>query len=185
MSFEDLMKLKEKVGFKVYNETVFGASRKERKKKTTKADYKRENKNRPREEGVKRPVPFLANEKPNSSTIVSERRDPRFDPKCGDFDQTKFAENFDFVSEIREKELIELKGQLKDTTDPKEQKKIKYLLQRMKNQKTEKVKRKIKEEVLAEEREEIKKAKQEFRKPYYVTERKYYCIRNNTNWLLS
>lgn len=174
MSFEDLMKLKEKLGFKVYNEAVFGASRKERKRKATKAEYKRENKNRPREEGVKRPVPFLGSKKVKSSTTVTEQRDPRFDPKCGEFDPTKFAENFDFVSEIREKELIELKELLTDTTDAKEQKRIKYLIQRMKNQKNEKEKIKIKKEVLAEEQEEIKKAKLEFRKPYYVTERK--CI---------
>lgn len=172
MSFEDLMKLKEKLGSKVYNEAVFGAKSKPIKNKTNKANFKRENKNRPREEGVKRPVAFIGKIKTKKSSVASERRDPRFDPNIGEFDAKSFAKNFEFVKEIKDKELTELQNNLKFAEDPKEQKKIKYLIQRMNNQKIEKDKRKIKEDVLAEEQIEIKKSRSEYKKPYYITERK-------------
>lgn len=173
MSFEDLMKLKEKLGSKIYNETIFsGSTSRPTVKKTTKPNFKRENKNRPREEGVKRPVAFLGKIKTKKSAIDNERRDPRFDPNIGEFDSAQFAKNFEFVKDIRDKELIELQNNLKSTKDPKEQKKIKYLIQRMNNQKIEKDKQKIREQVLAEEQVEIKKAKLDYKKPYYITERK-------------
>lgn len=41
MSFEDLQKLKEKIGLRVYNQTVFGT-----KEQKPKEEFKRANKNR-------------------------------------------------------------------------------------------------------------------------------------------
>lgn len=174
MSFEDLMKLKEKLGAKVYDEAVFGQHR-VREKKIKQQEFKRGNKNRPREMGVKRPVPLLGKEK----ILANEKtgpRDPRFDSNCGEYDAKKFKENFSFVSEIKERELVELKEQLKTSTDPKEQKKIKYLIQRMQNQNTEQKKLKIRQEVLEEHKLEIKKAKKEFKKPHFTTDRTYFIF---------
>lgn len=169
MSFEDLMKMKERLGDKVYNETVFGQHKNRKKSSTTKQDFKRENKNRPREVSAKRPVPFLGNAKLTAQK--AELRDPRFDAKCGDYDANKFRENFSFVSEIREKELVELKEKLKTTADVKEIKRIKYLIQRMENQNTEQRKRKIRLEIANEEKDKIKKAKKELHIPHYTTQK--------------
>lgn len=165
MSFENLIKLKEKLGSKVYNETLFGGAN--RAKKSAKKDFKRENKNRPREMTSKRPVPLLGNEKTKARESTRTVRDPRFDPNCGEFSATKFRENFGFVADIKAKELGELKAQLKESTDPKEIKKLKYLIQRMQNQNLEEKKRKDREHVLDEEKQEIKRAKTEMKMPHY------------------
>lgn len=50
LSFEDLLKMKEELGSKVYNETVFGKNESQRK-----GQVKRANKNRPREISSKLP----------------------------------------------------------------------------------------------------------------------------------
>ncbi|XP_037048184.1 ribosomal RNA processing protein 36 homolog [Bradysia coprophila] len=165
MSFENLIKLKEKLGSKVYNETVFGGT--ERVKKSVKKEFKRENKNRPREMTSKRPVPLLGNEKIKAKASTRTVSDPRFDPNCGEFNATKFRENFSFVADIKAKELSELKAQLKESTDPKEVKKLKYLIQRMQNQNLEEKKRKDREHLLDEEKQEIKRAKTEMKMPLY------------------
>lgn len=76
MSFEELQKLKEQLGAKVYNEAVFGVeSKRNRKRKTV---FKRDNKNRPREASSKKPVPQLTLE--DSSAAISDNgpRDPRY-----------------------------------------------------------------------------------------------------------
>lgn len=172
MSFEDLIKLKEKLGTKVYNEAVFGQHRNKERTGTQKKQA-RDNKNRPRVMGVKRPVPLKGKVEILAGAKAGPR-DPRFDANCGEFDASKFKENFSFVSEIKERELEELKERIKTSDDPKEQKKIKYLIQRLQNQGTEERKRKIREEVREEERQEIKKAKKEFKKPHYVTDSKWY-----------
>lgn len=70
MSFEDLQKLKEKVGAKVYKEVVFGSSKVEQKPKV----FTRENKNRPREISSKRPVKMKLD---IGAVKKTEARDPR------------------------------------------------------------------------------------------------------------
>lgn len=123
--------------------------------------------------GAKRPVPLLGNAKTKTATAVAANpvRDPRFDAKCGEFDAKKFKENFGFVDEIKVRELAELKERLKTSDDFKEQKKIKYLIQRMQNQSTESRKLKIRETIRDEERKEIVQAKKEKRQPIYKTDR--------------
>lgn len=174
MSFEALIKLKEKLGAKVYNETVLGT--KDRSERPVKKEFKRDNKNRPREMTSKRPVPLLGNEKSKTkeSTTTTTARDPRFDPNCGEFNATKFKENFSFVADIKEKELAELKKQLKESSDPKEVKKLKYLIQRMQNQNLEEKKRKARENLLDVEKEEIKRAKVEMKMPHYSSSSNYF-----------
>lgn len=165
MSFENLIKLKEKLGAKVYNEAVFGTV--DRSKRPAKKDFKRDNKNRPREMTSKRPVPLLGNDKSKSRESTETVRDPRFDPNCGEFNATKFKENFSFVADIKARELTELKSQLKECKDPKEIKKLKYLIQRMQNQNLEEKKRKEREHLLDEEKQEIKRAKTDMKMPIY------------------
>lgn len=172
MSFEDLIKLKAKLGAKVYNEAVFGQHRSKERPGIQKKQ-RRDNKNRPRVMGVKRPVPLKGKDEILAGAKTGPR-DPRFDANCGEFNVKQFKENFSFVGEIKERELEELKQRLKTSDDAKEQKKIKYLIQRMQNQGTEERKRKIREGVRAEERLEIQNAKKEFKKPHYTTDSKFH-----------
>ena len=78
LSFEELQKLKEKIGSKKFNQTIAGSS-KERKPKT---EFKRANPNRPRE---------LSSKSRRIETKVAVqvpkvfRNDPRFDNLCGEF----------------------------------------------------------------------------------------------------
>lgn len=196
MSFEELMKLKDKLGAKVYNETVFGKHKvhspssaiiqnpllisstnilQERTKTKVQTEFKRDNRNRPREMGAKRPVPFLGNAKlisKSRAATVETVRDPRFDPKCGEYDAKKFKDNFAFVDEIKQRELVELRDRLKHCDDFKEQKKIKYLIQRMQNQNTEAQKLKVREKLRSDEKQEIVTARKEGKTPHYMTDRK-------------
>lgn len=175
MPFSELIKLKEKLGSKVYNEAMFGASAKDtRKRRALKSEYKRENKNRPREVSSKKQVPLLGVTKSKSKRIESNGpRDPRFDSRCGEFDRTRFKEDYEFVNEIRQKEALELKEQLKQLGkgDSEEKKKVKLLLQRIENQNLEE--KKLKERKLArtEEQSKIKDAVKNDKKPFFTSKR--------------
>lgn len=71
LSFEELQKLKEKVGAKVYKEALFGTKEKKNERKV----FKRQNKNRPREMSAKKPVPMVT--KLPTIEKKNEVRDPR------------------------------------------------------------------------------------------------------------
>ncbi|KAG8228609.1 hypothetical protein J437_LFUL009314 [Ladona fulva] len=151
MSFEELQKLKEKLGAKVYNEAMFG------KNKIKDKAFKRRNKNRPREMSSKVPIPIV----PKQSVFKEKFRDPRFDSLCGKFNEKAFKSAYRFVNDIREKEKNQLKKMLHKETDPDEQENMKYLLKRMENQEREEKMKEEKELVLREEREtRIKMLKQ-------------------------
>lgn len=78
LSFEELQKLKEKIGSKKFNNTLKGA----KKESKLKVDFKRANPNRPRELSSKsRRIEIKA------AIQVPKvfRNDPRFDNLCGEF----------------------------------------------------------------------------------------------------
>lgn len=176
MSFAELLKLKEELGSKVYNEALFGedsASKKRKKEMKNQSAFKRENKNRPREISAKKQVPLLGKAKTSKKDLGP--RDPRFDTKCGEFDRTKFKEDYGFVNEIREKEISELKNQLKhlkaDQVDEKT--KVKLVLQRMQNQNLEEKKLQERKLAKSKEKEKNKNAIKSERKPFFLSKRKY------------
>ena len=128
MSIEEILELKEKMGSKLFDQGLgFG------RPSTSRDKFKRENKNRPRMEPIsKRPM----KKKPIDNIPVKpsnkkEVRDPRFDSLCGEYDDKIFKASYKFVDDIKAKELIELKKQLKDEEDPDKISQIKYLIQRM------------------------------------------------------
>ena len=149
MSIEEVLALKEKIGSKVFDQSLGLA-----KPSSSRDKYKRENKNRPRMEPIaKRPVkknPDNIDVKPENKRQV---RDPRFDPLCGEFDDKVnsslfpslcfesfinvcsllqiFKASYKFVDSIKAKELVELKKQLQEEEDPEKVSQIKYLIQRM------------------------------------------------------
>ncbi|XP_015584831.1 ribosomal RNA processing protein 36 homolog [Cephus cinctus] len=158
MSFEDLQKLKEKLGTKVYNEAMFGTRR------AKKTEFKRENKNRPREASAKKQVPRYMEVVPLKKTAP---RDPRFDSLCGTFNEKAFKHSYAFLTKLRESDLEALKKELKESDDPKRIKKIKYLIQRLENQLREENKRKLEEERNKIEKQEIAEDIKEGKKPSF------------------
>lgn len=173
MSFADLIKLKEKLGATVYNEAMFGEDGQRRRKRMPKAEFKRENKNRPREMTTKKQVPLLGAIASKRSKIDDNGpRDPRFDTRCGEFDRDKFKQDYEFVNEIRQKEAATLREQLRETTDDEEKKKIKLLLQRMKNQECEEKKLKERKELQRADKSKVNVALKDDKKPFFVSKRK-------------
>ncbi|KAG8014491.1 Ribosomal RNA processing protein 36-like protein [Nibea albiflora] len=127
MSFEDIMKLQNKVGTKVYNEVAYGSN-----KNTETRKKKRLNKNRPMEISAKRPAPFLrqvvAVKKPTL-------RDPRFDDLSGEYKPEIFEKTYKFIKDIKHREKEIIQKQLKRTkTSNTKKEKLQFLLKRMENQ---------------------------------------------------
>ena len=56
-------------------------------------ELKRDNKNRPREESSKKPVKRFRDVVGLTSELKSEKRDPRFDSMCGEFDEKVCMKN--------------------------------------------------------------------------------------------
>ncbi|XP_017767652.1 PREDICTED: ribosomal RNA processing protein 36 homolog [Eufriesea mexicana] len=158
ISFEDLQKLKEKLGVKVYKETLFGP------RKVKQVDFKRENKNRPRELSAKKPISRFREVIQVKKNIP---RDPRFDSLCGTFDKKRFNKAYSFLSDVKKNDLEKLKKKLKGCNDPKQIKKIKYLVKRLENQLNEEKRQNQKEEKKYEEKKEIVEAIKRGKKPTF------------------
>nr|CAG4637376.1 EOG090X0E8U [Ceriodaphnia reticulata]SVE73211.1 EOG090X0E8U [Ceriodaphnia reticulata] len=162
LSFEELQKLKEKIGSKKFNQTVTGA----KKKVPERVDFKRANPNRPRELSSKsRRIETKA------AVQVAKvfKNDPRFDNLCGEFHEKKFNRNYEFVSKMKEDEVKKLKEELKEETNPRRVEKIKYLIQRMENQIRSEKKRKEEEQKMEEERQVTIDALKQGKNPYFAT----------------
>ncbi|XP_026734250.1 ribosomal RNA processing protein 36 homolog [Trichoplusia ni] len=161
LSFEELQKLKEKIGAKVYKEAIFGKNETERAPAKV---FKRENKNRPREMSSKKPVPLLQGV---PTVKKKEIRDPRFDPLCGEFDKKQFSENYNFLSDIRMKDIKAIRAELKETTDPDRQLQLRRLLQRLNDQHKASKKHKIDSEKLDKNKEALKQEFKEGRQAHF------------------
>lgn len=126
MSFEELHALKEKIGLKMYKEAVFGVDRKK-----SKQNFKRDNKNRPREQSAKHQVPVYREVFQVKKKV---HQDPRFSSRAGDFDERVFRETYSFVQDIKAKEREELAEMIRNEKDPSRRKTLRGLLQKMQNQ---------------------------------------------------
>lgn len=158
MSFEDLQKLKEKLGTKMLKDALFG------KKKEIKREFKRKNKNRPREMSAKIPVSTLR-EVIKVKKVVNE--DPRFNSLFGTFNEKAFKHSYGFLSKLRKDELNILKKELEQVTDPKTIKKLKYLIQRFENQLREEKRLKEKREKKQQEKKELIESIKRGEKPIF------------------
>lgn len=161
MSFEDLQKLKQKIGEKCYNETVFNTT----SKKKLPAEFKRANKNRPREMSSKIKVSTF-----REVVLVNKdrSRDPRFDSLCGTYNERQFKHSYSFLTDIKKKEKEQLHRELKDTTDAQRRKDIKYLIQRLENQEREERRKAELEEKKKEERRKQINDLRQGRKPKFI-----------------
>nr|CAG4643522.1 EOG090X0E8U [Ilyocryptus agilis] len=162
LSFEELQKLKEKIGSKKFNQTLNGANNEQKKK----VEFKRLNPNRPREMSSKiRKVEA----KPAIQVAKVYRNDPRFDGLCGEFRERLFHKNYEFIGKMKEKELAKLKEELNEENDARKIEKIKYLIQRMENQiKAEKKRKEEEEKQLIERQAALESLKQGI-SPHYAS----------------
>lgn len=128
MSFEELLKMKENMGSKLYNKLLSGNQNTKRMVK-----IKRANKNRPQEISSKiRPKVLqrtLIVPKTKKKTVI--HRDPRFDSLCGTFDKDKFRTDYKFVYDLQEKEREVLEKEEKLEQDIERKKKLKSAIQRL------------------------------------------------------
>uniref|UniRef100_A0ABK9N6X4 rRNA biogenesis protein RRP36 n=1 Tax=Glossina morsitans morsitans TaxID=37546 RepID=A0ABK9N6X4_GLOMM len=172
MSFEEIMKLKEELGAKLYKEAILGIEKQKNSgNQKNGKDLKRLNKNRPREQSSKRQVPFLGTELRGKSKNGMQLRDPRFDERAGNYDVNKFKENYKFVSDIREIEILQLKRELNSVTDQEGKDRIKKAVQRLTNKNVEEKKWHKKQQTLKEEQQDIQKAIAEGKQPHYLTKK--------------
>nr|SVE74461.1 EOG090X0E8U [Daphnia barbata] len=162
LTFEELQKLKEKIGSKKFNQTLTGI----KKKADARTDFKRANPNRPREISSK-------SRRIEPKVAVQVRKvfhnDPRFDNLCGEFREKTFYKNYDFINKMKEDEVKKLKEELQDETQPRRIEKIKYLIQRMENQMRSEKMRKLEEEKHAQQKQLMIDAMNEGKSPYFAT----------------
>jgi len=143
MSMEEILQLKEKLGSKLYNRALSSNSaeiKDTKSQKHGKDEMKRDNKNRPREMSSKKTVKRYRDVVGVSAENKHEKRDPRFDSMCGEFDEKIHKDAYRFVEDIKAKELSDLKKDLNTEDDPEKIKQIKYLIQRIENQNRERKK---------------------------------------------
>lgn len=173
---QELLKLRDKLGSKVYNEAVFTKSSSSKrpintkpiqKVKKPKIDSEDES---PMEVSSKKPLPLwgMKNEKKRRL----ETRDPRFDDRSGKYTEEKFRNNYEFAFDMRKEELKTLKNELRDPeveSDRKDQ--IKFLIQRLENQNRSYEQKRTKEEKLVKQKSDIKKAWKDGKMPHFKSKR--------------
>ena len=167
LSVEEIQRLKNKLGLKLFNQKMSGTAGDQ-----TKADFKRENKNRPREMSSKKQVGRFREVVSVSTEVKAPKRDPRFDPMCGEFNDKLFKENYGFVNQYKVSDLKFLKKQLQEEEDPERKNQIQYLIQRTENQLRQLEQDKVKE---TEKKAEIDERKSQLKagiKPVYISKSK-------------
>ncbi|KAM6972487.1 ribosomal RNA processing protein 36 homolog [Aplochiton taeniatus] len=128
MSFEEVLKLQNAVGTKVFKEIAYGTSSKAVQNPTRR---KRLNKNRPMEMSAKRPAPFLRQVAPVKKSV---HRDPRFDDLSGEYKPEIFEQTYNFINTLRKREKEVVSKKFKSVKDNKKKEQLGFLLKRMENQ---------------------------------------------------
>jgi len=177
MSMEELQQMKQEIGTKAMDK-ILGLSKKpsqdkSSKKRASSEAFKRENKNRPRETSSKKTVGRFRDVVGLTSDQKTQKRDPRFDSLCGEFDAKVFKDSYKFVQDIKSRELKDLKEQLKndDGLDEETRGKIKYLIQRSENQAREKAKLDKRKESEKEQKKRNRELAAEGKRPQFMTKR--------------
>ncbi|XP_045170155.2 uncharacterized protein LOC123532674 [Mercenaria mercenaria] len=158
---EDLMKVKEKLGLKMFNRIMHGDKFEEKKQKV----FKRENKNRPMEMSAKKRVPVLRH-----ATVAKEkvRRDPRFDDLSGEFQDKHFMKNYSFLNDVKSKEKLLVQKKMKKTKDEDKKKELAKLLNRMNQQEQIEQKKRHRMEMEQQWKEKEKQLVKDGKTPYFL-----------------
>ncbi|XP_053693165.1 ribosomal RNA processing protein 36 homolog [Sabethes cyaneus] len=176
MPFEELLKLKRRLGSKVYNEAVFGktsdkevprTSSTERQKKRVAPNVESDSDGPPEEISAKRKVPALGMAKNRTKTEHPRSKDPRFDSKQGYFSGRQFRSQYGFINEMRSDELVTLQKQLEEEEDPAKVEKLKFAIRRTENQIREFDKQSQQDQKRKEQRLLARKTIDDGKQPFY------------------
>ncbi|KAL3872529.1 hypothetical protein ACJMK2_035752 [Sinanodonta woodiana] len=167
LSFEELLKVKEKIGLKVFNQLMYGNKMKSAATKTSKPNkkFKRENKNRPMEISSKVHVPRVRQVIPVKKKIA---RDPRFDDLSGQYNETFFKEAYSFLDDVKAKEKEKVKVLLKKEKDEEKKKNMQALMNRMNQQEQSMLQKKKQTELLNEWKKKEEERVKEGKNPYFL-----------------
>ncbi|KAI7791037.1 ribosomal RNA processing protein 36 homolog [Triplophysa rosa] len=128
MSFEEIMKLQNKVGTKAYNKIAYGATKQKQQNTEPK---KRLNRHKPQEISAKKRVPYIRQVVPVKKNIS---RDPRFDDLSGEYKPEVFHQTYKFIGDLREQEMQMVRKKLKKAKSVEKKEELKALLKRLENQ---------------------------------------------------
>ncbi|CAF3446862.1 rRNA biogenesis protein rrp36 [Fusarium graminearum] len=126
---------------------------------------KRSSKHAPQEQTSKKPVSRRREIIPENKR---QYRDPRFDPLVGRVDEEKASKAYAFLDEYRDKEMADLRVQIKKTKNFDEKENLKRQLQSMESRKKANVRRQEEENLLKEHRKKEKELVAQGKTPFYL-----------------
>ncbi|EGR44909.1 uncharacterized protein TRIREDRAFT_111644 [Trichoderma reesei QM6a] len=139
--------------------------REQRKKSRIDTSSKRSSKHAPQEMTSKKPVSRRREILPDPRR---KARDPRFDVLTGPLDEAKFAKNYAFLDEYREKEMADLRAQIKKTKDEYAKEELKRQLLSMESKKKARQKKEEEARLLQEHRKKEKELVAQGKQPFYL-----------------
>ncbi|KAF4120204.1 ribosomal RNA-processing protein 36 [Geosmithia morbida] len=135
------------------------------------ANMKRSSKHAPQEQSSKRPVSRRREVVPTESKRAPAR-DPRFDPlstgRPGQFDEAKARRAYAFLDEYRDKELAELRAQVRKTKDPGLKEELKRQVLSMESKRKAQKRKDEEQALLAEHRRREKELVARGKQPFYL-----------------
>ncbi|RGP79494.1 hypothetical protein FLONG3_2242 [Fusarium longipes] len=126
---------------------------------------KRSSKHAPQEQTSKKPVSRRREIIPENKR---QYRDPRFDPLVGRVDEEKASKAYAFLDEYRDKEMADLRVQIKKTKNFNEKENLKRQLQSMESRKKANLRRQEEERLLKEHRQKEKELVAQGKTPFYL-----------------
>lgn len=126
---------------------------------------KRSSKHAPQEQSSKKPVSRRREIIPDTRR---QYRDPRFDPLVGKLDEEKASRAYAFLDEYREKEMSDLRAQIKKTKDTNAKEVLKRQLQAMESRKKARKRKEEEENLLKEHRKKEKELVAQGKTPFYL-----------------
>lgn len=162
--------LREKLGLKLFNKAFFGEASSLATHEKTRKNFARDNPKRPREVPSRRPVSKYRNVFENERG-VKKRFDPRFDERCGRFDEHIYQNNYSFLNEIRNNEKKILQEEIKKTAheDPEKAERMKEVLRRITNREKSQAQADLRKKVIREIRHENNERMRQGLKPIFKT----------------
>lgn len=130
-------------------------------------DLKRSSKHAPQEQTSTRPVSRRREVVPDANPR-RQHRDPRFDPLVSRLDEAKAQKSYAFLDEYREKEMADLRVQIKKTRNADAKERLKRELMSMEGRKKAKLRREQEEELLKEHRQKEKDLVAQGKQPFYL-----------------
>ncbi len=168
LPFNELQKIREKIGIKDFNLVMYGQS--SRPFKASGQDEhqivkKRKNKNRPMETSSKHTV---SRRKKVVSVAKTTARDPRFDNLSGEFNETYFQQAYGFLSKMKDDEKQKLKKRFEKEQDPEAKNKIGSVLKRLSQHEKVEADKKKSKELQKIHKDKEKDQVQHGKKPFYL-----------------